>query len=77
MNSGLEQLIASLQPMKHSEDCSKRSMDSEGGQPTTEAHNALITKSRSSQGTRRTSSEALDACKTRLLDYKELRGLLD
>jgi len=75
-NSGLEHLIASMQPKKHSEDYTKRSMDSEDGQPAPEALDALVAqimKSRSSQSTRRTSSEALDACWTRL---RRARGLV-
>ena len=35
-DSGLEHLIASMQPKKHSEDYTKHSMDSEDGQPAPE-----------------------------------------
>ena len=73
---GQKHLIASMQPGKYSEDYSKRSMDSEDGQPAPEALDALVAqimKSRSSQSTRRTSSEALDACWTRL---RRARGLV-
>ena len=40
-NSGIEHLIASMQPKKHSENYSKHSMDSEDGQPALEAPKAL------------------------------------
>ena len=41
-NSGLEHLIVSMQPKKHSEDYSKHSMDSKDGQPDPEAPEALV-----------------------------------
>ena len=41
IDSGLEHLIASMQPKKHSEDYSKHSMDSKDGQPAPEAPEAL------------------------------------
>ena len=76
INSGLEHFIASMQPKKHSEDYTKHSMDSEDGQPAPEALDALVAqimKSRSSQSTQRTSSEVLDAYRTRL---RRTRGLV-
>ena len=41
-DSGLEHLIASMLPKKHSEDYSKHSMDSKDGQPAPEASEALV-----------------------------------
>jgi len=62
-NSGLEHLIASTQPRKYSEDYSKRSKD-----PKPEQRTLGILGS-----TRWTSSEALEACRTRL---RRARGLV-
>ena len=70
-DSGLEHLIASMQPRKYSQDYSKHSKDSKPEQWTPDAL----------KSTRRTSSEALDACSTRLrrapgLVRSETTGLL-
>jgi len=40
-DSGLEHIIATMQPKKHSEDYTKHLMDSEDGQPTPKALGAL------------------------------------
>ena len=55
-NSGLEHLIASMQPEKYSEDYSRRSKDSKPEQLISEAL----------ESTRWTSSEVLNACGTQL-----------
>ena len=76
-DSGIEHLIASTQPKKHSEDYTKHSMDSEDGQPAPEAPETL--------GYADKSPEALEVPDGRLqkrsiptgLDYEELGGLLD
>ena len=62
-NSGLEHLIASMQPGKYSEDYSRRSKDSKPEQWIPEAL----------ESTRWTSSEVLNACRTRL---RRARGLV-
>ena len=62
-NSGLEHLIASMQPGKYSEDYSRRSKDSN---PERWIPEAL-------ESTRWTSSEILNACRTRL---RRVRGLV-
>ena len=62
-NSGLEHLIASMQPRKYSKDYSRRSKDSESEQWIPEAL----------ESTRWTSSEVLRACRTRL---RRARGLV-
>ena len=62
-NSGLEHLIASMQPGKYSEDYSRRSKDFKTEQWIPEAL----------ESTRWTSSEVLNACRTRL---RRARGLV-
>ena len=62
-NSGLEHLIASMQPRKYLEDYSRRSKDSKPEQWILEAL----------ESTRSTSSEVLNACRTRL---RRTRGLV-
>jgi len=62
-DSGLEHLIASIQPKKYSKDYPKRSKDSKPEQRNPEAP----------ESARWPSSEVLDACRTRL---KSTRGLV-
>jgi hypothetical protein len=76
-DSGLEHLIASMQPNKHSKDYPTHSTDSEDGQPAPEAPKVLVCASRS--------PEVLEVPDGRLqkhstpagLDYEELGGLSD
>ena len=75
--SGLEHLIASLQPKNHPEDYSEHATDSEDGQLAPEAPEALDYTDKS--------PEALEVPDGRLqkhstpagLDYEELRGFSD
>jgi hypothetical protein len=71
-DSGLEHLIASMQPKKHSEDYSKQSMDFEDGRPALEALEALDYTGESPRA-----PEAPDGCLQKCsmpagLDYEEL-----
>ena len=75
-DSGLEHLIASMQPKKHSEDYTKE-LDGLRGWMTCSGSTRNVRlhgqKTRGTRSTRRTSSEAPDTCRTRL---QRARGLV-
>ena len=76
-DSGLEHLIASIQPKKHSEDYSKHSKNSKDGQPALEASEALGYADRN-PGTLGVPDKCLQKRPTPAgLDYEELGCLSD
>ena len=76
-DSGLEHLIASLQPKKHPEDYLKHTTDSEDGQPAPEAPKALDYAGRSPQVLELPNGYLQKHSTSAGLDYEELGGLLD
>ena len=76
-DSGLEHLIASMQPKKHSEDYMKHSMDSEDGQPAPEAPEVLDYANKSPGALEVTNGRLQKRSMPAGLDYKEFGGLSD
>jgi len=74
-HSGLEHLTASMQPKKHSEDCTEHSKDSEDGYSAPEAPEALGHADRSPEALEVPDKRLQKCSKPARLNYEELGGL--